>query len=73
MARFDFEAQAVARLNHPHIIGIHSVGDHQRQPYLSLEFAAGGTLDQQLAAGPMTTADAAKLIETLARRCSHGP
>ena len=66
-ARFDSEARAVARLKHPHIIAIHAVGHHDGLPYLSLEFAEGGSLSQRLSRGPMAFRAAAELIETVAR------
>ena len=66
-ARFDSEARAVARLKHPHIIAIHAVGHHDGLPYLSLEFAEGGSLSQRLSRGPMPSPAAAELIETMAR------
>ena len=50
--RFRAEAQAVARLQHPNIIAIHAIGEHEGRPYLSLEFAEGGSLAQRLAEGP---------------------
>jgi eukaryotic-like serine/threonine-protein kinase len=65
--RFRAEAQAIARLRHPNIIAIHAIGEHERRPYLSLEFAEGGSLAQRLLAGPMPTREAAEMLETLAR------
>ena len=51
--RFRDEAQAVARLQHPHIVQIYEVGQvqdgaQQGRPYLALEFVAGGGLDKRL-------------------------
>lgn len=65
--RFRSEARAVARLRHPNIIAIHAIGEHDGQPYLTLEFAEGGSLAHRLAEHPMPTAEAAALIATLAR------
>jgi eukaryotic-like serine/threonine-protein kinase len=65
--RFRAEAQAVARLRHPNIIAIHAIGEHKGRPYLSLEFAEGGSLAQEMARGPTPTHQAAELVETLAR------
>ena len=65
--RFQAEANAVARLRHPNIIAIHAVGEHENRPYLSLEFAEGGSLAQRLAEKPMAPREAAELTETLAR------
>jgi eukaryotic-like serine/threonine-protein kinase len=65
--RFRAEAHAIARLRHPNIIAIHAIGEHEGQPYLSLEFADGGSLAQRLAERPMAPREAAALVETLAR------
>ena len=65
-ARFRAEAEAIARLRHPNIIGIHAIREHARQPYLSLEFAEGGSLAERLAERPMAPRQAAELVETLA-------
>lgn len=65
--RFRAEARAIARLHHPNIIGIHAIGEHEGQPYLVLEYAAGGSLAGRLAEKPMTPREAAPLLETLAR------
>ena len=38
------EARAVAALNHPHIATLYEVGEHQRAPYLAMEFVEGRPL-----------------------------
>jgi WD40 repeat protein len=72
--RFHGEAQAVARLQHPHIVQIYEVGEHQGWPYFSLEFCAGGNLDQKLDGTPLAPLQAAHLVEALARatHVAHG-
>src|SRR5262249_30769132 len=35
--RFRTEAEAVARCQHPNIVQIHDIGEHQGRPYFSLE------------------------------------
>jgi len=67
LGRFLAEAEVVARLQHPHIIQIHTIGEHQGRPYFSLEFAGGGSLARRLAEGPLAAKAAAELAETLAR------
>src|SRR5262245_50929923 len=67
LARFRAEAEAVARLQHPNIVQVHEIGEHQGQAYFSLELVEGGSLDRQLAGQPLPARTAAELLETLAR------
>src|SRR5206468_9328399 len=69
--RFRAEAAAVARLQHPNIVQIHEVGEHDGLPFLCLEYVAGGSLAARIARGPLPQADAAELVETLARAVQH--
>lgn len=66
-ARFLTEARAVARLQHPHIVQIHEIGDEAGLPFFALEFVEGGSLDRILAGTPQPPLKAAQLLETLAR------
>jgi len=65
--RFQREAEAVAQLQHPHIVQIHDIGEHRRRPYLSLEFLPGGSLSKQISGQPQSPRKSARLVETLAR------
>ena len=67
MVRLRIEAEAVARLRHPNIVQIHEIGEVDGQPFLSLEFLEGGTLEDQLSGDPQPGARAAELTATLAR------
>ncbi len=66
-ARFRLEAQAAARLQHPHIVQIFEVGEHAGAPYFALEFCPGGSLAKKVNSQPLPPAEAARLVETLAR------
>jgi tetratricopeptide (TPR) repeat protein len=66
-ARFRAEAEAVARLQHPHIVQIHEVAEAGGRPYFCMEFVSGGTLADRLGGTPLLPDQAARLAETLAR------
>jgi tetratricopeptide (TPR) repeat protein len=66
-ARFHIEAEAVASLQHPNIVQIHDVGEHDGCPYFAMELVEGGTLAERLAEGLPTPDEAARLTEVLAR------
>jgi len=65
--RFRAEAEAAAALQHPNIVQVHEVGDHDGCPYLALEYVAGCSLAQRLAGQPVSPRHAAEMVETLAR------
>jgi WD40 repeat protein len=65
--RFQLEAKAAARLQHPNIVQVYDVGDYRGQPYFTLEFMDGGSLQDRLAAKPQPPAQAARWLATLAR------
>jgi serine/threonine protein kinase len=67
LARFKSEAEAVARLQHPHIVQIYEVGEVEGRPYFSLEFAAGGSLADRLDGTPQPPRASAELVRTVAR------
>jgi tetratricopeptide (TPR) repeat protein/tRNA A-37 threonylcarbamoyl transferase component Bud32 len=67
LARFRSEAEAIARLNHPNIVQIYEVGEHQGRPFFSLELLEGGSLASKLMGTPQDAGTAARVVETLAR------
>src|SRR5579884_2122796 len=67
LARFRAEARAAAHLQHPNIVQVFEVGEHQGLPFFSLEFCPGGSLEKKLAGKGLPPKQAARLVETLAR------
>jgi eukaryotic-like serine/threonine-protein kinase len=66
-ARFQAEAEAAARFQHPNIVQVFEVGEHDGTGYLVLEYAAGGGLDRRLSENLQDPRENARLIEILAR------
>jgi WD40 repeat protein len=67
LARFRTEAEAIARLQHPSIVQIFEIGEHEGKPFFSLELCPGGSLEKKLNGTPLPAREAAALVETLAR------
>lgn len=51
---FRKEALMAAALQHPNIVQLFELGDHEGQPYLVLEYVEGGNLDARLAGTPLS-------------------
>jgi serine/threonine protein kinase len=51
LRRFEQEAQAAGRLNHPNVLAIYAVGKQEDSSYLVTELLEGGTLRQRLDGG----------------------
>jgi tetratricopeptide (TPR) repeat protein len=71
LARARTEAEAVARLRHPHIVQIYEVGEHDGLPYFALELVDGPDLETATAGRALPAALAARLVQTLAGAVQH--
>lgn len=49
--RFLREARFAARVQHPNIVAIYAVGEHQGRPYMAMEYIAGETLSSIIRGG----------------------
>lgn len=58
LRRFAEEARAAGTLNHPNILIVHDVGEHEGKPYLVSECLEGRNLRERLGAGPMPMIEA---------------
>ena len=74
--RFRQEAEAVAKLDHPHIVPVHDVGETEGQLYFSMKYIAGQTLSQLLQAGALPVNDAIRMMislcDAIAEAHKHG-
>lgn len=70
--RFQTEAHAAAVLEHPNIVPIYEVGNHQGQPFYSMRLISGCNLAQELKeTGAMPPRRAADLVVTVARAVQY--
>jgi dienelactone hydrolase len=59
--RFEREARASSRLNHPHICTIHDIGEQDGQPYLVMELLNGRTLRELMQGGKLRMAEVLRI------------
>jgi serine/threonine protein kinase/CHASE3 domain sensor protein len=71
LARFQTEAESVARLKHHNFVQIYEVGSDEGLPFLALEFCAGGSLEDRLEESQPTPREAAELMAKLADAMDH--
>jgi len=58
LRRFEREARAAAALNHPNILDVHDLGEHQGQPFIVTELLEGESLQAVIASGTLTLSKA---------------
>ena len=64
--RFQAEAESAAKLDHPGIVPIHEVGEHEGRHFFSMAFVDGESLSQRLQRGPLEIDDASSMMADVA-------
>lgn len=69
--RFRLEAEAAANLDHPHIVPIYEIGDHNGQHYFSMKLIEGRSLRDEMGSFSGNVRGAVKLLAQVARAVHH--
>ena len=71
LERFRAEGEAIASLDHPHILPIYETGEVDATPFYSMRLVSGGTLRECIADFHAQPRRAARLMATIARAVHH--
>ncbi|HOB53608.1 MAG TPA: protein kinase [Acidobacteriota bacterium] len=69
--RFIREAEAAARLRHPHIVSILDLGEQDGKPYFTMAYIEGQTLEQAIRAHAVSLADGVAIVAKVAGAVAH--
>ncbi len=69
--RFRAEAEAAANLQHPNIVVIHEVGEHEKRHYFSMDYVEGQNLAALVRERPLPPGKAAELVKTIAEAIQY--
>ncbi len=71
LERFRSEAQALARIDSPHIVDVHALRQTEIGLLIVMEYVAGGTLEDLTLEGPMDWQEALPLVEQMLTALEH--
>jgi WD40 repeat protein len=71
LVRFAAERQALAEMDHPHIVPIYEVGEHDGQPFYAMKWIEGTNLERCLANFTHEPQATARLLTAVARAVHH--
>ena len=66
VARFEHEAQLIAKLQHPHILPVIDFGREGNLIYIVMRLVRGGSLDDRLKGGPLPLNLASRMLTQIA-------
>jgi serine/threonine protein kinase len=71
LKRFEREAKALAKLNHPNIVKVIDYGKYDGNPYLVMPYLSGGTLKHKLNGQQMPWRTAIRMLLPIARALDY--
>jgi serine/threonine protein kinase len=69
--RFQVEAEAAAKLDHPGVVPIYDVGEQDGELYLCMAYVDGESLAARVARGPLAADEAARIVRDVAEAVQH--
>lgn len=69
--RFQREIKTIAQLEHPAIVSVYDVGEHDGIPFFVMRFMPGGSLSDMIKKGRFSLEDTARIVERLASALSY--
>jgi serine/threonine-protein kinase len=69
--RFEIEAMAMAKLEHPHCASVLDVGVHNDRPFVVMDFIAGQNLKDVIASGPQPIPRATEIVRQVLSGLAH--
>jgi len=70
-SRFVREARALRRLDHPNIVEVLDTGEYEGTPFMVFDFIPAGSLADQMALQPLTSAEAMAILNGIAKGLDH--
>lgn len=71
LKRFQTEAESAANLQHPNIVAVHEVGQHEGQSYFSMDYIDGKNLSEVIRDRPLSANQAAIYVRAIAKAIHH--
>ena len=71
LERFQREVKTIAQLEHPAIVPVYDVGEHDGLPYFVMRYMPGGSLSDMIKKGKFNLEDTARIVERLAGALSY--
>lgn len=71
LARFEREAVAAARIDHPGVVRVYEAGQLHGQSYFAMELVEGEDLERRTSEAPLPPREAARLLASVARAVQH--